>query len=68
MGKHKLSTDNFLVLPTAVMHEQLACLASYGATLFWLHTLAALFLCLIIWAHPPFNALVLLIWLMAVTL
>lgn len=68
MGKHKLSTDNFLVLPTAVMHEQLACLASYGATLFWLHTLAALFLCLTIWAHPPFNALVLLIWLMAVTL
>lgn len=66
MGKHKLSTDNFLVLPTAVMHEQLACLASYGATLFWLHTLAGLFLCLLIWAHPPFNAMILLVWLASV--
>lgn len=68
MGKHKLSTDNFLVLPTAVMHEQLACLASYGAVLFWLHTLAALFLCLLIWAHPPFNTPVLLIWLASIVL
>lgn len=63
MGKHKLSTDNFLVLPTAVMHEQLACLASYGAVLFWLHTLAALFLCLLIWAYPPFSAGLLVAWL-----
>jgi diguanylate cyclase (GGDEF)-like protein len=68
MGKHKLSTDNFLVLPTAVMHEQLGCLASYGATLFWLHTLAALFLCLVVWAHPPFSASILLLWLLGVVL
>lgn len=68
MGKHKLSTDNFLVLPTAVMHEQLACLAGYGAILFWLHTLAALFLCLLIWAYPPFNTVVLLVWLAAIIL
>lgn len=68
MGKHKLSTDNFLVLPTAVMHEQLACLASYGAVLFWLHTLAALFLCLLIWAHPPFSAALLMVWLLIISL
>lgn len=68
MGKHKLSTDNFLVLPTAVMHEQLACLSSYGAVLFWLHTLAALFLCLLIRTHPPFNTLVLLVWFAAIVL
>lgn len=68
MGKHKLSTDNFLVLPTAVMHEQLACLAGYGAILFWLHTLAALFLCLLIWAHPPFSAAILLLWFIAIVL
>ncbi|HMT92437.1 GGDEF domain-containing protein [uncultured Thiothrix sp.] len=68
MGKHKLSTDNFLVLPTAVMHEQLACLASYGAVLFWLHTLAALFLCLLIWAHPPFSAGLLIAWLLIISL
>ncbi len=67
MGKHKLSTDNFLVLPTAIMHEQLACLASYGAVLFWLHTLAALFLCLLIWAHPPFSAGLLIAWLLIIS-
>ncbi|MFM2319264.1 MAG: hypothetical protein RLZZ215_1885 [Pseudomonadota bacterium] len=66
MGKHKLSTDNFLVLPTAVMHEQLVCLASYGAILFWLHTLTALFLGLLIWVHPPTNTLVLLVWLVSI--
>ncbi|HPY38975.1 MAG TPA: GGDEF domain-containing protein [Thiolinea sp.] len=68
MGKHKLSTDNFLVLPTAVMHEQLACLASYGAILFWLHTLAALFLCLLMRTHPPFNTGLLIVWFSAVVL
>lgn len=68
MGKHKLSTDNFLVLPTAVMHEQLVCLASYGAILFWLHTLTALFLGLLIWVHPPTNTLVLLVWLVSIAL
>jgi diguanylate cyclase (GGDEF)-like protein len=68
MGKHKLSTDNFLVLPTAVMHEQLVCLASYGAILFWLHTLTALFLGLLIWVHPPTNTLVLLAWLVSIAL
>ncbi|MFZ1342997.1 GGDEF domain-containing protein [Thiothrix eikelboomii] len=68
MGKHKLSTDSFLVLPTAVMHEQLVCLASYGAILFWLHTLAALFLGILIWVHSSTNTLVLLVWLVGIAL
>lgn len=68
MGKYKLSTDSFLVLPTAVMHEQLVCLASYGAILFWLHSLTALFLSVLILTHPPLNTLVLWVWLLAITL
>nr|CAA6823834.1 MAG: Unknown protein [uncultured Thiotrichaceae bacterium] len=64
-------TKNFVDNVAPVLsnqHEQLFFLNQYGPFYFWLHVLAAMLLCLLLWVKMPAAGVGILIWFLAVSL
>lgn len=68
MGRPTLSTDNFLLLPIAVIHEQLVFLLRRGAVWFWIHVAAAIVLCTWLWLNSTKSPILVSIWGVAIVM